>query len=111
MGHLARDDARALRWLLQVESRAARNPGWHFRHLRGEHLASVLEEQTLNGLALSGAPEAVAPLDRAAAAPEFDVPTKRRGRHARHLIELHHRIASEGAAAVLSSPIGGDTSR
>jgi hypothetical protein len=108
MGHLARDDARALRWLLQSESRAVHNPGWHFRHLRGERLANVLEEQTLTGLALSGAPGAVAPLDRAASASEIDVTTKRRGRHARHLIELHHRIASEGAAAVLSSPVGGD---
>jgi hypothetical protein len=109
MGHLARVDARALRWLLQIESRAVRTPGWHFRHLRGEHLANVLEEQTLTGLALSGARGAVAPLDRAATAPEIDVQTKRRGRHARHLIKLHHRIASEGAAAVLSSPVGGDS--
>ena len=110
MGHLAREDARALRWLLQLESRTVRNPnpGWHFRHLRGESLASVLQEQALTGLALSGAPGAVAALDRAATGPEIDVRTERRGHHARRLIELHHRVATEGAAAVMSSHVGGD---
>jgi hypothetical protein len=108
MGHLARSDARALRWLLQHQSHA---PDWHFRHLSGERLANVLDEQTLTALALSGAPGAVAALDRAATTPEVDVQSTRRSRHARRLIDLHHRIATEGAAAVVSSPIGGDTGR
>jgi hypothetical protein len=108
MGHLARDDDRALRWLLQRESRAVRNPNWHFRHLRGERLADVLEEQTLTGLALSGAPEAVGALHRAASVRETDVRTKRRGRHGRGLIRLHGRIAVEGAAAVMSSRAEGE---
>ena len=109
MGHLAREDDRALQWLLRRESREARTPDWRFRHLQGEHLANVLEEQTLTGLALSGAPEAVPALDRAARAPDLDVNTKRRGRHARQLIQLHHRIASEGDESLHSSPLGGDS--
>ena len=67
MGQLARRDPRALRWLLDAEQRGAAAPAWHFRHHRGVALATLLEEQVLSALAISGAPAARVRLDDAVA--------------------------------------------
>jgi hypothetical protein len=65
MGHLARDDPRALLFLI----RAARGhapesgPRWRFRHLRDERLGRVLRRAAVTGLGMSGRAEALSALE------------------------------------------------
>lgn len=81
-GHLARVDARALRWLLDAYDADA-PPSWHFRHHRDGALRVLLDELTLSGLALSGSPAAALRLDRVIAQSRGpDLAAKRRRRHA-----------------------------
>jgi hypothetical protein len=114
MGHLARHDRRALRWLVRDARRAdgdasepASEPGWSFRHHRGEQLAALLEEACLSGLALSGKPEASQWIARAADAGSDSVRDNRRRRHARAALEVHDRVVT-GGPAVLHGPHRGE---
>lgn len=64
MGHLARNDSRALQFLL--ERALAEGPGseprWTYSYLREERLAAILRRAAIMGLAMSGRPAAVAAL-------------------------------------------------
>jgi hypothetical protein len=93
MGRLAQSDPRALAWLLAEAARPPADPAWSFRHLRGGALRTLLEEQILSGLALSGAPEARAAIDAALAVRGDDPLAERRRRHARFAHEVHDRVA------------------
>jgi hypothetical protein len=95
MGHLARRHRRAVAWLVAEAEAPEIVPSWSFRHQRGLALAAVLREQTLTGLAISGARAAGPPLDRAASASG-----ERRRRHGRNVRALHDRVAALGAKAV-----------
>ncbi len=66
MGHLARNDPRALDFLLQLAGGPATEaqPTWRYRHLQGERLAGILQRSALTGLAISGRPEAAAALEQ-----------------------------------------------
>jgi len=94
MGRLARSDARALAWLLAEEKRSDA-PGWWFRQQRGAHLSTLLQEQLLTGLALSGAPAARAAIEAQLAAPGQDVAAQRRRRAAAFARELHARTVAD----------------
>jgi len=106
MGHLARKDPRALRWLLQRAAQPAPQPRWHFRQHRDERLAVLLDEQLLTGLALSGAREAEEPLRRAAQqARGSDALDQRLRHHAEQARRLHQRVSRDGVDAL--RPQGG----
>ncbi len=92
MGRLARTDARALAWLLAEASRD-RAPGWSFRQQRGARLRTLLQEQVLTGLALSGAPAARAAIEAQLAAPGQDLAAQRRRSFAEYARDLHARVA------------------
>lgn len=105
MGHLAQDDPRALRWLLDRARARRGDPGWSFRHQRGTRLATLLEEQQLTGLALSGAPQARRPLEDARErARGGDASALRLRRHADGALALHDRIARDGPRAFRADP-------
>jgi hypothetical protein len=107
MGHLARSDQRALRWLLDEVRKPESDPGWSFRYHHGQRLAAILREQALTGLGISGAGEAADALDRAVGkAKGSDVLAERRRRHARHARLLRDRVATEGPDAVFGEEVG-----
>jgi hypothetical protein len=64
MGHLARSDARAFRFLVESARGEARKPApdWSYRHLAGQRLEGILRRAAIMGVAMSGRPEAVAAL-------------------------------------------------
>ena len=88
MGHLAQDDPRALAWL-HAHAQGAKAPGWSHRHHRGERLLTLLQEQALTGLALSGAPSARRVIDAAASTRGNDTAASRRRAHGLYAQELH----------------------
>jgi hypothetical protein len=109
LGQRARDDERALAWLLAAAARGAQDPGWSHGRQRGERLALLLDEQVRTGLALSGRPEAAQWLQgtTAAAASRHaaaDALAQRQRRHAEALRALHARSAREPADALPVSP-------
>ena len=104
MGHLARDDRRALQWLLRAARRPG-EPGWSFRHQSGPHLKTLLEEAALTGLGLSGAPGAAALLRAEARTAGHDVAAERRRRHAGQALALRDRIEVQGPDAVLAEEV------
>jgi len=84
LGHLARRDGRALRWLLDAEEQGMGPPSWHFRHHRGPALRALLDERILTALALSASPAASRRIDRVIGAAQGpDAASRRRLRHAR----------------------------
>jgi hypothetical protein len=103
LGHLARSDDRALADLLAAATLDGSAPAWSHGRLRGPRLAALLRRSTLSGLALSGRAQAGAALRRllidarraraANGAPEL-------ARHLEAALQLHGRVASEGAEAV-----------
>lgn len=106
MGHLARRDPRALHWLLQRAAQPATAPGWYFRQQRGDRLAVLMQEQLLTGLALSGAPEAAAPLRRAAQrAGGSDTLDRRLRHHAEQAQRTHRRVSQGGIDALREEPV------
>jgi hypothetical protein len=106
MGHLARSDDRALAWLVaRAETRGA-DPGWWSGPFAGQRLADQLRRRAIDGLALSGRPEAAALLQRialeggrraAGGDPELAAQIETAS-------AVHARIAAHGADAVLASP-------
>jgi len=64
LGHLARQDPRALE---RLESRLLKDspPTWHFRHHRGARLVRQSRRASASALALTGLPAARRALDRA----------------------------------------------
>ena len=83
LGHLARRDGRALRWLLDAQTRPAEPPSWTFRHHRGASLRTLLDEQLLTALALSRSPAAARHIDELIAETRgSDAASRRRRRHA-----------------------------
>lgn len=66
MGQLAARDDRALAWLADragEPGEAARTAGWSFRQQRGARLAADERRRAMDGLALSGRPQAAARLE------------------------------------------------
>lgn len=66
MGQLAARDDRALAWLAGragAPGEAARSAGWSFRQHRGARLAADERRRAMDGLALSGRPQAAAQLE------------------------------------------------
>jgi hypothetical protein len=107
MGHLARSDPRALSWLIARARDPAEDPGWSFRALRGPPLAAHLRGLAIEGLGLSGRPEARAVLEVIAgeeSATRSLAPTERVA-HAAEALRLQARIAAEGADAVLGARV------
>jgi len=105
MGHLARSDPRALSWLIARARDPAVDPGWSFRALRGPPLAEHLRGLALEGLGLSGRPEARAVLEAIVgeeSATRSLAPTDVAA-HAAEALRLHARIAAEGADTVLGA--------
>lgn len=101
MGHLAREDPRALAWLLSRSQRPSAAPDWHFRHQAGARLATLLDEQILGALALSGSDEAEARLRRAEAEARGATPAdQRRRRLVEHAREQRRIVAEEGPEAL-----------
>jgi hypothetical protein len=83
LGHLARRDGRALRWLLDAQTRPADPPSWTFRHHRGASLRTLLDEQLLTALALSRSPAAARHIDELIAETRgSDAASRRRRGHA-----------------------------
>lgn len=129
MGHLAREDDRALAFLQQaatIDPRTA-EPPWSYARFTGARLAAMLRARAILGLGMSARPEARETLRRleasaAAAAPpatgaraaekqpEKDdaAPTRpvdpRLARRARAALDLSERIAAHGPARALSGP-------
>jgi hypothetical protein len=103
LGHLARSDDRALRDLLAA-ARAPSTPAWSYRTLRGERLALELRQGILQGLALSGRPEAASLL---AESEENALAEPGLARERAAARSLHARIAREGADAVFGAPAPG----
>jgi hypothetical protein len=110
MGYLCHDDPRALAWLLRRAGRERTAPGWSFRQHRGDRLASLLEDQVLVGLAMSGTPSARTALERArAVGGDDDAASQRRRRTVDEGLRLHTRVARDGRAALRPSHDGGAT--
>jgi HEAT repeat protein len=96
MGHLARVDRDALRWLVRAVD--VRGPGRRFAHMDSNRVERMMRRAAMTGLALSGHPRAERVLKRKARSRK---PVVRR--HALEALEEHARIADFGAAVVLSS--------
>jgi hypothetical protein len=105
MGHLAREDARALAWLARRAERSAA-PSWSFGALGEERLASLERRASIQALALSGLPAARAELERLAGRPDV-VADGRLAGSVREALALHATVSHEGVEAVL--PHGGAT--
>ncbi len=103
MGHLARQDNRALAHLTAAVARDGLPP-WHYRHLDAASVGSLLRELSISGLGLSGRPEAVSTLERMRP-PARPQAGRAQGvgldAHIDDALAMHARIATRGAAAVL----------
>jgi hypothetical protein len=97
LGHLARDDERALAHLVAAATATGSTPAWSHRHLRGPRLAGLLQRSAATALALSGRKRARRVLKQlridARDAPQLE-------RHLEEALRLHGRVAREGADAV-----------
>ena len=106
MGHLARSDRRALRYLIRASD--ARAPAdWTYRSMNGAAVAVAVHRRVIQGLGLSGAPRADAVLRRLPASPPVALSGMGTFSDVRSQVEearaLRARIAGEGAAAALSA--------
>ncbi len=90
MGFLAREDDRALAWLI-ARARSAGAPAWRFRHARGEALREELRQRIVSGLGLSGRPEARPMLEEIA-----HEGTGVTARHAAEMGGLNQRLERDG---------------
>jgi hypothetical protein len=102
-GHLARSDDRALANLLAAATLDGSTPAWSHGQLHGPRLAALLRRSALSGLALSGRAQAGAALRRLLIDARGARAANRDPELARHLeaaLELHGRVANEGAEAV-----------
>lgn len=107
MGHLARSDPRAFKWLAARARDRAGDAGWSYGPFDGPRLADQLRRRAVDGLGLSGRSEALPVLSaigaemsaaRISAAPDPELAGAIEQARA-----LHARIVSEGADAVLAS--------
>ncbi len=106
MGHLARTDPRALRFLLEAARREGPEsvPRWRYLYLREQKLAGILRRAAITGVAMSGQPEAVAALralrERARADPNT---TDEMRVHVREAERLCDRVLREGPDRVFGA--------
>ena len=103
MGHLARVDGRALAWLIQVATDANTEPQQSFRRRGPDRVARLMREGAITGLALSGRPAAARVLAEIIAKPGADPGIVEHGNEA---LQLHGRMAREGAVSVLRNEFG-----
>jgi hypothetical protein len=114
LGHLARNDDRALADLVAAAAGDGPTPAWGHGRLRGPHLAALLRRSALSGLALSGRTQAAEVLQqllidaRRARAPGGGSGL---ARHLEETLQLHRRVANEGAEAVFRSDAFGEKAR
>ena len=106
LGHLARTDPRALRFLLEAARREGPEsaPRWWYLYLRDQKLAGILRRAAITGVAMSGQPEAVAAL-RALGEGARDDPsaTDELRVHVREAERLCDRVVREGPDQVFGS--------
>jgi len=96
LGHLARDDDRALADLeAAARSKPAHARGWWHRRLRGERLTGLMRRSAVSALAISGRPEARATLRRLESEAAGDPELERHVRSARIEHERMRRRATE----------------
>jgi len=114
LGHLARSDDRALADLAAAARGGGPAPTWSRGRLRGPRLAALLQRSALSGLALSGRSEAAAVLRQLL----FDAESAPAGagrrelvRHLESALQLHGRVAAEGAEAVFQGGAVGEKKR
>jgi len=102
MGHLAASDDRALAYLIDAFQNPPARASWRYSVLDEEKIARKLRRDAASGLATSGRPEAGAALASAIAGPaarqasEFSA-------HVAAVLDLHQRVARDGAHAVFGS--------
>ncbi len=96
MGHLARTDRRALRWLIRAVDNRNGEALRRFRHMNAQRVTRLLRRAAMTGLALSGQPRAAQVLERLAQSDNAVI-----RRHALGSLADHQRIASQGPHAVL----------
>lgn len=90
MGHLSRQDPRALAWLSgRVHRKGA--PDWQCGRHRGDRIARLQRRLALAGLGLSDRPEAAEILQRASDGPEADI--------VRDAVATRGRLLRDGAGA------------
>ncbi len=111
LGHLARDDARALALLIDQVRNPSVSPSWRYRHLHGARLATLLRDTAITGLGISARPAAKNLLrelaDRAAADPA--TPDAVRA-HLAESLDLHRRVSEEGPDTVFGRSARGRVS-
>ncbi len=103
MGHLARTDPRALRFLLAAARREGPEPAprWSYLYLRDQKLAGILRRAAITGVAMSGRPKAVAALHALGERARDDPSTTDELRvHVREAERLCDRVVREGPARV-----------
>jgi len=108
MGHLARSDPRAFRFVLEAarEEDPESAPHWTYRHLRDERLAGVLRRAAITGVAMSGRPEAVAALRETEESARGDPrATAELRTHIGEAHRLHQRVSSEGPDQVFGGEL------
>ncbi len=106
MGHLARTDPRALKFLLEAARRQKPEsaPRWRYLYLREQKLAGILRRAAITGVAMSGQPEAVAALRALGERARDDQSTTDELRaHVREAERLCDRVVREGPDRVFGS--------
>ncbi len=106
MGHLARTDPRALRFLLEAARREGPEsaPRWSYLYLRDQKLAGILRRAAITGVAMSGRPEAAAALRALGQRARDDPSTTDELRvHVREAERLCDRVVREGPDQVFGS--------
>ncbi len=106
MGHLARTDPRALRFLLEAARREGPEsaPRWSYLYLRDQRLAGILRRAAITGVAMSGQPDAVAALRALGERVRDDPSTTDELRvHVREAERLCDRVFREGPDQVFGS--------
>ena len=106
MGHLARTDPRALRFLLEAARREGPEsaPRWRYRYLRDQKLAGILRRAAITGVAMSGRPEAVASLHDLGERAHLDPSaTDELRTHLREAQRFCDRVVREGPDRVFDS--------
>jgi HEAT repeat protein len=99
MGHLAREDPRALQFLTGAArgETAGGTPRWRFRHLGDRRLQRVLRRAAISGLGISGRQEALAVLEELRRNADLEpTETEELRAHIREVRRLGERIRQQG---------------
>ncbi len=108
MGHLARSDHRALRYLAR-ELRRPRPVQWTYRHLDEERLAAMLLRARVSGLGISGLPKATAELESLARRENPKLrsakPREKWDGHLDAAMRMCARVAQEGPSSVFGGEL------